>query len=91
MVPDVRLATDDERTAIASTLGVAFLDDPMIRWPFPANATLTDIAALGAVEHGIRRAFADGLPVFLGTGRWPAPSCGIEPTTTLVRATPTDQ
>jgi GNAT superfamily N-acetyltransferase len=49
----VRLATDDERTEIASTLGVAFLDDPMVRWPFPANARLADITALFDVLLGV--------------------------------------
>ena len=42
----IRRATDDDRAAAASVLGEAFAEDPMIRWPFPVDATQADVTRM---------------------------------------------
>jgi GNAT superfamily N-acetyltransferase len=42
----IRPATEADLPTIARLFGEAFVDDPMLRWPFPPNATVESITQL---------------------------------------------
>ncbi|MEP6759236.1 MAG: GNAT family N-acetyltransferase [Actinomycetota bacterium] len=45
----IRAATDQDIPKVARLFGRAFVDDAMLRWPFPAGATADDIAVLFSI------------------------------------------
>ncbi len=46
---EVRLATAAELPAVARLFGETFVEDPMLRWPYPSGATAHDFAELFAI------------------------------------------
>jgi len=46
---EVRLATAAELPAVARLFGEAFVEDPMLRWPYPSDASAADFADLFAI------------------------------------------
>jgi GNAT superfamily N-acetyltransferase len=45
----IRPATDRDLPAVARLFGSAFLEDQMLRWPFPPDTTAEDLATLFAI------------------------------------------
>ena len=46
---EIRLATRPDLPKVAGLFGRAFIDDAMLRWPFPPEATVDDLTKLFAI------------------------------------------
>jgi len=46
---EIRRATRADLPAVAGLFGRAFIDDPMLRWPFPPDARVEDLTELFAI------------------------------------------
>ena len=46
---EIRPAEERDLATVARLFGASFIDDPMLRWPFPANTTIDDLTALFAI------------------------------------------
>ena len=46
---EIRLATRADLPSVAGLFGRAFIDDAMLRWPLPPDATVEDLTELFAI------------------------------------------